>query len=279
MTSHLLPPGATHLAPPGSDLAQRVAHRPWPLPPGPWLVAQTWSAVLFAHWPLAPAAVQPHLPPPLAAALDTFAGQAWVGLVPFRVARLGLRGTPAPCRLAFPELNLRTYVRVGGKAGVWFFRLDAAHPLAVLLGRALLHLPYHWAPLRLEDADGWVRIAGRRGVRGEPFAGRYQPTGPVVPAPPGSLAHWLTERYCLYAVDGAGRLRRLEIHHDPWPLQPARADLAPALIAAQSGLVLPGPPPLLHVAHRLDVLAWPPVRVAPVAGAPHAGDAGGDGTG
>src|SRR5918998_2507341 len=111
-----------------------TAHRPWPLPDGPWLMAQTWGDLLFAHWPVPVEALRPLVPRPLP--VDTFDGTAWLGVTPFEVSGLRLRGTvPAPRLSRFAELNVRTYTSHGGKPGIWFFSLDAASAVAVAAAR------------------------------------------------------------------------------------------------------------------------------------------------
>jgi uncharacterized protein YqjF (DUF2071 family) len=249
------------VAVPHPSLAE-VEHRPWPLPPRPWIMAQSWHDLLFAHWRVDAAALGALLPPGLA--LDTFAGEAWVGVVPFRMSGIRLRGLPAvPGTSAFPELNVRTYVTDGEHPGVWFFSLDAAHALAVRVARRWFHLPYFDARMRC-DADGaGIDYASERTHRGAPPAAlraRYRPTGEVSRASPGSLERWLTERYCLYARSPRGLLRG-EIHHAPWPLQPAAAEIETNTMAAAVGIPLPDEPPLLHFARRIDVVCWAPVRV------------------
>jgi len=117
-----------------------TAHRPWPLPERPWIMTQTWHDLLFAHWPVDKERLRAKLPPGIA--LDLFDGQAWLGVVPFRMSNVAPRGLPAlPWVSAFPELNVRTYVTRDGKPGVYFFSLDAANPLAVQTARTLFHLP------------------------------------------------------------------------------------------------------------------------------------------
>ena len=108
-----------------------IAHRPWPIPPGPWIMAQSWHNLLFAHWPIDAARLRTLRPLiPAALEIDTFDGEAWIGVVPFRMSGVRLRGTPAlPTLSAFPELNVRTYVKRDGKPGVWFFSLDAGFAL------------------------------------------------------------------------------------------------------------------------------------------------------
>lgn len=246
-----------------ADILRETAHRPWPLPRGPWIMKQVWHELLFAHWPVPPAALAPLLPPALA--LDTFDGSAWLGVVPFRMSGVRPRGLPAvPWLSAFPELNVRTYATLDGKPGVYFLSLDAANPVAVRLARALFGLPYFTAAMRaarkgdlVAYASDAVHPAGAARLRAT-----YRPTGPVYRARPGDLDHFLTARYCLYAARPGGRISRAEIHHAPWPLQPAAADIAENTLAASHGLALPDCPPLLHYAHRLDVLVWPPYRVA-----------------
>ncbi len=218
-------------------------------------MAQTWSNLLFAHWPIKPDVMRSFIPPGLT--LDTFAGEAWVGIVPFLMSRVKARRVPfVP---DFCELNVRTYVTYKDKPGVWFFSLDASNPLAVFGARQLFHLPYFNAQMSCIHNDDRVEYASRRqhfGASAAEFAARYQPASPVFRSQPGTLEYWLTERYCLYSVDRHGQLYRGDIHHAPWPLQTAEAEIVLDTMAASHGLSLPDTPPLLHFARRLDVVAW-----------------------
>ncbi len=221
---------------------------------------QRWHQLLFAHWPVPSAPLRARLPAGLE--LDTFEGEAWLGLVPFRMSAVRLRGTPAlPGLSAFPELNLRTYVRRGEHRGVWFFSLDAASSLAVRVARAWFHLPYFHARMDCgEDVDG-VRYHSVRTHRAAPAAellARYAPLAPVEFARPGTLEHFLTERYCLFAASPRGALLRGDIHHRPWPLQRAEAEFERDTLAQASGLARPDGSPRLHFARELDVVIWPP---------------------
>jgi len=244
-----------------NSILSETIHRPWPLPLGPWIMAQTWHDLLFAHWPIPEAQLRPFVPRGLL--IDTFAGQAWLGVVPFRMSRVRLRGTPPlPWLSAFPELNVRTYLTAGGKPGVWFFSLDAANALAVAIARAWFHLPYFRARMTSARDAEWILYRSRRTHRGAlpgAFRGRYRPTGAAFHPKPGSLEHFLTERYCLYAAGPAGQLFRSEIHHLRWPLQPAEAQFEENTMPQADGLSFPSPaPPVLHFAKRQDVLVWSP---------------------
>jgi uncharacterized protein YqjF (DUF2071 family) len=224
----------------------------------------TWESLLFEHWPVPPSLLRPLVPPGLE--LDTRDGSAWLAVVPFAMRNVRLRGTPAlPWVGAFPELNVRTYVRHGDRPGVWFFSLDADQPLAVMMARRLWHLGYRWAAMRCAWEGGAVEYRSRR--RDAPPAqaewrGRYAPAGSPVPAPPGSLAHFLTARYCLYAEDRRGRLYRGEIDHPPWRLETASAEVETDTMTRPLGFELPPGEPLRWFSRRLDVVAWPARRIA-----------------
>ena len=244
-------------------LLTEVRHRPWGLPQGTPVMAQTWQSLLFAHWPVSADELRQVMPSQLSP--DLYEGEAWVGVVPFGMSRVRLRGIPAlPWLSAFPELNVRTYVTVGGKPGVYFFSLDAGNPVAVRVARRWYNLPYFQARMSLRAAGGWTYYSSQRTHPHAPAAAlvaRYRPVSDVLYAAPGTLEHWLTERYCLYTVDGRGRVYRGEVHHAPWPLRRAEAEIARNTMTASHGIRVPGTPPLLHYAERLDVLAWSPRRV------------------
>lgn len=226
----------------------------------PWVMRMRWLDLLFAHWPIDPAALRSLVPPALE--LDTFDGRAYIGIVPFRMEDVAMRGLPAPpVAGAFPELNVRTYVRHGGRSGVWFLSLDAGNRAAVEGARTAFHLPYYEARMSV----GHVReVIDYRSVRidhrGPParFEARYRATGPVELAAPGSLEAWLTDRRRLFAIDREGRVLRTEIRHRAWPLQPAAARIEIERMASAHGLTLPDEPPHLRFAARLDVVAWWP---------------------
>ena len=227
-------------------------------------MGQRWNTLLFAHWRLAPEVLRPLVPHVLD--LDLFEGSAWVSVTPFCLSRLRARGLPAvPGLSQFPELNVRTYVTLGGKPGVFFFSLDAGNIVAVLGARATYHLPYYQARISVrEGTDGMIHYHCQRFHRGAPaaeFDGHYRPSGPVFTAAPGSLDHWLVERYCLYAVDRRDGVYRAEIHHEPWPLQRADADIQVNTMAQASNIALPAEAPRLAFARRIDVVVWAPERV------------------
>ena len=235
-----------------------TAHRPWPLPPRAWVMTQTWNDLLFAHWPVDQAALRARIPASFE--LDLFDGQAWLGIVPFHMTNVAPRFVPAlPWVSAFPELNVRTYVRVDDKPGVYFFSLDAGNPVAAGAARTLLNLPYFTADMTVTPAGAEIRYESRR--QSEPaaeFIGRYRGLGAHRAPAAGTLEYFLTERYCLYAVNHRHIAYRLDIHHPPWPLESAEAEITANTMAEAAGIPLPSMAPLLHFARRQDMVCWAP---------------------
>lgn len=239
-----------------------VAHRPWPMPRPPWVMTQTWHDLLFAHWPIEAAALRDHVPPEFA--LDLFDGVAWLAIVPFHMTNVAPRGVPSlPWLSEFPELNVRTYVVVDEKPGIYFFSLDAGSSVAVQAGRLMLNLPYYSATMTVAPHAHGLQYDSRR--EGSSSYGTisvcYRPAGAVLQPRAGSLEHFLTERYCLYNRDHRDQPYRLEIHHAPWRLQPADAEFTRNTMAEADGLSLPEVKPLLHFAQRQDMVAWMPTRL------------------
>jgi uncharacterized protein len=237
-------------------------HRPWELPRRPWIMFMRWESLLFMHWPLPAQVLRTLIPSSLE--LDTFDGQAWIGITPFVMSGTRLRLTPPlPWLSRFPELNVRTYVTLEGKPGIWFFSLDAARRLAVWGARLTYRLPYYPASMRAVRERGEMDYISERSSATPPatFRARYRPTGPVYRSKPGELDHWLTERYCLYVTGSGGRLWRGEIHHQPWPLQPAEAEVSVNNMTDPLAVTLPDCPPLLHFSEKLDTFAWWPEAV------------------
>jgi uncharacterized protein len=242
--------GLSYFGAPGRQAAtlEEVAHRPWPVPAEPWAQAQTRLDVLFAHWRVPPGNLARLLPPGLA--LDTYAGDAWLGVIPFRLSSLRLRGLPALPGLTFEQLDIRTYVTVDDRPGVWLCSVDVSNPLLLEAAKRTHRLPAYRARVRAETEGGWFAFDATRDDLS--FGARYREQGEPLDAHPGSLEHFLTERYCIYTADG-GRLYRTELHHPPWALKAAEASIGPITLAP---VALEGEPHLLYAATQ-DVLVWP----------------------
>ncbi len=222
------------------------------------LLSMRWRDLLFAHWRLEPETVARRLPDGVA--VDTYRGDAYLGVVPFVMADIRLRGSPVG--LSFGELNLRTYVTVDGTPGVYFFNLDANDCLGVAIARSLFRLPYYRATMDVETqgdgTDRTVSFRSRRRTRGAAparFDGRYGPDGEFVTPEPGSLEAFLTDRYRFYTADDRGRLYYGDIDHEPWRLAPAWADIENNTLFRANGFDTPDGEPLLHFGGAIDVRA------------------------
>ncbi len=254
----------------------RTSHRPRPLPPGRWLMTQRWNDLLFAHWPVSESQIAALLPEGLA--VDTFQGSAWLGAVPFWLDRIKIRGLPPlPGIRRFPDLNLRTYVRDQrtGTRGLYFFSLDASNLLAVAVARGIFHLPCHWAEMRLDHrSEREFAFYSRRRFAPQPviFKARYRSLGPtqqLAECPAGSLPHFFAERSCLFSVNRDGQTTQSTLHHIPWPMEEAEAEIERNDLAAAIGIRLLDKEPVLHYSRRLAVYVWPEKVLKPaIAGRP-----------
>jgi uncharacterized protein YqjF (DUF2071 family) len=221
-------------------------------------MTQTWVDLAFIHWPINPQLLRELIPEPLE--IDTFDGLGWVGVVPFGMTKVRLRyALQLPYLSQFLELNVRSYVRWKGKSGVFFFSLDAANPIAVEVARAWFRLPYFNARMLKEHCEDRIfYLSERTDQRGRQagFKATYGPTGGVYYSRPGTIDAWLTERYCFHAVSNGGKVVTGEIHHKPWPLQPAKAAIEKNSMMAAIGLDLPDSEPLVHFVRELETIEW-----------------------
>ncbi len=234
---------------------------------GPWIMRQSWHNLLFAHWPVAPEAIRHLIPQDLT--LDTYGGQAWVGLIAFRLSGIALRGFPAiPPFNAFPEINVRTYVTRDDRPGVYFLSLDANNWAAMALARPWFRLPYTYAAINFREEGDTIHFTSRRqGSRTTQaeFSGSYRPIGEPCVSTPGSLEHFLVERYSFYTQDRRQELCRSDVYHNSWPLQPAEANIVKNTLPLSHGIELPDVQPLLHFASGTQAHIWPLRRLSPEA--------------
>ena len=233
--------------------ARQVAHRPFPPPRRPWAATMSWHDLVLLHWGLAPEEVRPFVP--AGVPLDTFGGRAWVTLVAFSMGRVGLRGgLRLPGRMG--EVNLRTYVR-HPDPGIWFWSLDCSSRPTVGFLRRAWRLPYLHARIRTGSPYACERTDGR--APAARLALTWEPEGEPAAPEPGSLDHFLAERYVLYTRGRRGILRG-DIQHPPYPLQRCSVALERNTMLARWPGLDPLRPDLAHYARGLDVVAWPLAR-------------------
>ena len=254
---------------PEVETAERVAATLEP--DAPVLLHQNWHHLLFLHWEVPAAELQRMIPPQLT--IDTFEGNAYVGLVPFTMT--GVRPVltpPLPWVSSFHEVNVRTYVhRDGREPGVWFFSLDASSSIAVAAARAAYKLPYFHSEIEFAASadprpiiDFTSQRDDPRGTKPANARLRYQPMeGIVAHASPGTIEHFLIERYILYTIDSEHRLYRARVHHQPYPVNRAEIlELDETLVWA-SGIRRSEDIPLRHYAREVNVKIY---ALEPLAG-------------
>jgi uncharacterized protein len=248
----------------------RTSHKPRPLPPGRWAVTQRWNDLLLAHWPVPAETLDKLLPDWLQP--DTYQGSAWLGIVPFWLDRIRIRGVPPlPGTRNFPDLNFRTYVRdrFNGTAGVYCFSFDASNLFAILAGRSFYQLPYFWADMRFEQrSEREFAFSSRRRFTKKKvlFNARYRGMGPTHKTAEhtvGSFEYFFSERYYLFSANRSGQPIRAHMHHVPWPLEDAEAEIERNTLASAIGIELPDIEPILHYSRRLAVYVWPAELVRP----------------
>jgi hypothetical protein len=208
----------------------------------------------FIHYRVNKAVLRGRIPPDLE--IDEYDGSAWVGFVPFEMYDVMLGGWPSirPLR-RFPELNLRTYVQRNGRTGIWFFSLDADCWPVVLGGRLFYQLPYFKAKMAHRADHSEIDFESQRKGGTHRFRARYRPQGEVYLPKIGTFEYWIAERYCLY-IQFSGETHRLEVHHEPWPIQNAEVSVLESNMLGQEGLLPLDPNPVTHYSSGVEVVTF-----------------------
>jgi len=226
-------------------------------PTGQPVMFQTWTDLAFLHWEFEVDRIASTLPPGLH--VDTHEGKAYVGLVPFYMRNIRLKGLPMiPGTANFLEMNVRTYVHdSNGRPGVWFYSLDATNFLACIVAQARYHLPYYHAKISARREAGWIdyRCQPRRGDKQYESRARYRGIGDDVSGSPGSLEYFLAERYLLFAWQKKRkRLFTGKVHHSPYRLETAAVDEYRSGAMTLCGFDVDGrPPDQAHFSKGVDV--------------------------
>ncbi|OKL35690.1 YqjF family protein [Domibacillus mangrovi] len=241
---------------------REVEQRPYPLPSSQWMMKQTWSNMLFAHWPVSADLLRVHIPVQLK--IDLCDGTAWMSLIPFQTHHTRLHFMPKfPFYHSYLELNVRTYVTYEGVPGIYFFSLDANKWPIVTSAKIGAALPYKHARMKMTIKDPVVHYTSQRqhpGSSRECFQASYQQSSSIYVPDKESLEYWLLERYCFWTLKG-NTLYRGDIHHDRWRITKAQADLHHNTMASFLPRHSFQNEPLLHFSSNKSVFTWPLKKV------------------
>lgn len=227
-------------------------HQPSLRPEGANAGTQRWKDLLFCHWQIDASELRRLVPADLQ--IDTHAGHAFVGLVPFKMRRIRPHWLPQMMAMDFLETNLRTYVLHNGKPGVYFFSLDANSRLAVLAARLGWSLPYMNATMKTESlGPGSFRYQSWRAGSTASVAIDFSVEEQLGKSKLGTLEHFLFERYLLFVMN-RGRVYQGQVHHDPYDVWNASCDAFGEQLIQAAGFRTPASPPdLVHYSPGVDV--------------------------
>ncbi|MGG1661069.1 YqjF family protein [Brevibacillus sp. NRS-1366] len=225
-----------------------------------WIMTQTWEHLLFIHWAVSPEALRGLIPNELE--IDTYDGKAWIGILPFLLSGVRIRRMPTvPYTSAFPEINVRTYVKTKQKSGIYFLSLDASNPLITSIAKRWYRLPYFLADMQFATTMNRIEFESRR-LRGNGqsvvFSGSYEPIGLPIHVKKGTLEHWLTERYTLFCQCGrSNQIFYADVYHEPWVLQQTKAQIRENTMTQRLSIPLGEQPDLSFYARGVQSYVWP----------------------
>lgn len=221
----------------------------------PWVMKQTWSDILFVHYPVKRELLERLIPKALT--LDTLDGYGWVTIVPYLTSTMRMKGLPAiPGMQSFPGYNIRTYVTFNGKTGVYFFGLTAANWISANMAKIFFNLPYYYVAMNFRRQGNRIEFGGET-IGEDALICQYKPITEKFLARKGSLDEWLVERYCLYTTNQKGEPLRCDILHQPWLLQKAEASFFHNELLSKYKILPESTDPILHFSNKVVVRIWP----------------------
>ncbi|SOC39715.1 YqjF family protein [Ureibacillus acetophenoni] len=223
----------------------------------PWVMKQTWLDNLFIHYPVKLEELSKLVPQSLT--LDTFNNTGWISIVPYLTTSVRARGLPPiPGLSQFLGFNVRTYIQINGKPGVYFFNLAAANWLTAKMAKQSFRLPYVYLNMDYKKVGDTIHFESAPYRRNEEnLWWKYRPISEPRLAKKGTLEEWLVERYCLYTVNDKGEPFRSDILHRSWLLQDADVDFQHNSILKQFNLLSSVGKPIFHYSKKAVVRIWP----------------------
>lgn len=230
------------------EILNSSTHRPWPPPNGNWAFYQEWNQAVFLHWEVEFENLKNWVPEDLE--LDLFEGKPWVSVVAFTMQKIRHRTLPYFKPFSnFHEINIRTYVKVKNRPGVFFLSIEAGKWISAMISRSVSSFDYRFSGIsRIEN-----EYISANSKFGDSFKIEYK-TGSE-PAEKTALDKWLTERYAVY-LKNAGSIRKFEVHHIEWPLQSIELEIVKINYPRFSDLINNNPD-RVHYSKGVQVISWP----------------------
>ncbi|WP_157492827.1 YqjF family protein [Echinicola pacifica] len=231
------------------EIIGTIDHRSEANPAERWKYYQEWNRCVFLHWKVDADYLKGFLPDTLE--LDLIDGQAWISLVAFTMNNISFRNIPPFSMVSdFLEVNVRTYVKRNGEAGVYFLSMEAGKRVACYVAKAFSGLPYRFSLMK--RGAGFFRSENLR--MGDSLELKFS-TGRGL-GEKTAVERWLLERYHLFQ-DTKNGIQHFPIHHIEWPLRSISLQRVKVNYPTFRKLT-DGDPVLAHYSPGVKVLAWPP---------------------
>jgi uncharacterized protein YqjF (DUF2071 family) len=180
-----------------------------------------WVDLLMLNYEVAPELLAAYVP--RGTLLDSFEGKTYMSLVGFRFRETKLFDKiPAPFHREFPQINLRFYVRRTAasqeKRGVVFIAEIVQKRMIALVAQAIYGEHYLCRPVKtrevLESSKrvleyGWEWKKSWCNLSAEGISSSSDPS-------PGTLEHFLVERYWGYTAQANGGCIEFNVRHPAW---------------------------------------------------------------
>jgi len=230
----------------------------------PFLTAR-WSDIVLLTFEAPEDLVRRALPSGVE--LDRWNGRTHVSLVALRMLDVRIMGWRIPGFTSHPQVNFRTYVRVGGEPGVWFIRQLVPSRLIAAVGRLRYDEPFWPMPIRSRVVNAATELAVEYGVGPEALGWHVNVTASRDAALPAleSPEHHFAERVLACRVRAEGGLRTFRVEHPPWQVREVRGvdyrfDFG-SLYGAEWEFLNRAPPTGVVFAAGSEVAVYPPVQV------------------
>jgi len=229
------------------EILNTTKHRPWKIPNKKWQFYQEWNNAIFLHWQVELNDLEKFVPKELE--IDLFEGKPWISIVAFTMEKIRPKNLPSfPPISDFDEINIRTYVKLNHKTGVYFLSIEGGKFLSCKIAKGISELPYRYSKIKRtqnqyqscnSEFDDKLDIEYTIGKEIKEKS---------------KLDKWLTERYALFQ-DTDQSINEFEIHHLEWPIN--EIDLKKADLNYQRfDKLIKNKPNKIQYSKGVKVIAW-----------------------